>query len=291
VSVRHETEVTAGIPSPLNALAVCALALCAMLMAGVALGAAAFSLAIDAGHDRAVLENNPRALPSFSSPVWIAAGTLLNESVVLLALFIGMKRTNAARARVLPLGRPRPSSLVAAVLVVFGVAPLADAAAELCRRWVGSDVTATELVANAARGAGPGALVLLIFSLAIVPAVVEEAMFRGFVTAAFPRSQTAALLIPSLLFAGFHLEPTQAAGTLVLGFGFAAARLCTGSLVPGIAAHAVYNAAVIFSLRHADLPPPGQPIAAQPIAIGLGVAALGMALLLRERRRMLRGAG
>jgi membrane protease YdiL (CAAX protease family) len=286
VSDRHETEGSAGIPSPLHALAVLALALCAMLAAGAALGSVAFALAIEAGQDRAVLEKNPRALPTFSSPAWIAGGTLVNEAVVALALYIGMKRSGVARARVLPLAVPKPSSVLAAVLLVFGLAPLADVAAELCQRWVGSDLTATELVANVARSASPGALVLLLFALAVVPALVEEAMFRGFVTLAFLRSGIAALVIPSVLFAGFHLEPTQAAGTLVLGFGFAAARLLTGSLLPSIIAHAVYNAAVIFTVRHSDLPAPGRAIEPLPVVIGLGIAALGLALLLRERRAL-----
>ena len=225
------------------------------------IGVIATSAAIAAGHSPEALKVQSRALPLFSSPLWIAAGTLANESAVALTLLVALRRLKLSRERVLPLKRPAPSSIFAALLVVFGAAPLADAAAELCHRWVGSDLTATELVATAARGAGPGSLVLLIFALAVVPAVVEESMFRGFVTAAFAKSPLAAFLVPTLLFGAFHLEPTQAAGTLVLGAGFALARLWTGSLVPGIVVHAVYNAAVIFAVRYSDeVPQPGRPI-------------------------------
>jgi membrane protease YdiL (CAAX protease family) len=257
----------------------------AMLAAGLVIGVIATSAAIAAGHSPEALKSNPRALPLFSSPVWIAAGTLANESAVAFTLFVAMRRLKPPVARVLPLKRPAPSSIFAALLIVFGAAPFADAAAELCHRWVGSDLTATELVSTAARAAGPGTFALLIFALAVVPAVVEESMFRGFITAAFEKSPLAALLWPTLLFAAFHLEPTQAAGTLILGAGFALARLWTGSLVPGIVVHAVYNAAVLVAVRYSDeVPQPGRPIEIAPLAAGLGLAAAGVALLARQRR-------
>jgi membrane protease YdiL (CAAX protease family) len=257
----------------------------AMLAAGLVIGVVATTVAIGAGHSPEALKSNPRALPLFSSPVWIAAGTLANESAVAITLLVAMRRLKLSTERVLPLKRPGPSSVFAALLIVFGAAPLADAAAELCHRLVGSELTATELVTTAARAAGPGTLALLIFALAVVPAVVEESMFRGFITAAFEKSPLAALLWPTLLFGAFHLEPTQAVGTMILGAGFAIARLWTGSLVPGIVVHAVYNTAVILAVRYADVPQPGRSIELAPLAMGLGLAAVGVALLERGRRR------
>jgi len=256
----------------------------AMLAAGLVIGVIATSAAIAAGHSPEALKSNPRALPLFSSPFWIAAGTLANESAVALTLLVALRRLKPPAERVLPLKRPAPSSIFAALLIVFGAAPFADAAAELCHRWVGSDLTATELVSTAARAAGPGTMLLLIFALAVVPAVVEESMFRGFITAAFEKSPLAALLWPTLLFGAFHLEPTQAVGTMILGAGFALARLWTGSLVPGIVVHAVYNAAVLVAVRYSDeVPQPGRPIELAPLAVGLGLAAVGVALLARGR--------
>jgi len=286
VSIRHETEGREGIPSPLHALTVAAVALGGMLVAGFVYGMVAVSAAVASGYDQKTLEANPRLLPAYSSPTWIAAGAILNEAVVAIALYVAIRWLHASPARVLPLRRPRPSSILAAVLVIFGVAPLADLAGDLCRRWLGSDVTATEIVAGAARGAGPAELAFLIVAIGVAPALVEEAMFRGFVTAAFARSEAAALLLPTLLFAAFHLEPTQVAGTLVLGFGFAVARLCTDSLIPCMVAHAVYNSAVVFTLRYTDLGLPDHPIEPAPIAFGLGLSAFGMALLARERRAL-----
>jgi membrane protease YdiL (CAAX protease family) len=268
-------------------LVVCAIAMAAMLAAGLVIGVIATTAAIAAGHSPEVLKANPRALPLFSSPVWIAAGTLANESAVAITLLVAIRWLKPPEERVLPLRLPAPSSIFAALLVVFGAAPFADAAAELCHRAVGSDLTATELVSTAARAAGPGTLVLLIFALAVVPAVVEESMFRGFITAAFPKSKVAAFVWPTLLFGAFHLEPTQAVGTVVLGAGFALARLWTGSLIPGIVVHAVYNAAVILAVRYGESPEPGKAIELVPLAAGFGVSALGVALLARARRRAL----
>ena len=111
-------------------------------------------------------------------------------------------------------------------------------------------------------------------------------MFRGFITAAFPRSKVAAFVWPTLLFGAFHLEPTQAAGTVVLGAGFALARLWTGSVVPGMVVHAVYNTAVIMAVRYGEPPEAGKSIELTPLALGLGVSAVGVALLARQRRAL-----
>ena len=151
---------------------------------------------------------------------------------------------------------------------------------------VKSDLTAAELVSTAARGTGTVGLLLLIFALAVVPALVEESMFRGFVTAAFAKSKLAAFVFPTLLFGVFHLEPTQAVATMVLGAGFALARLWTGSLVPAIIAHAAHNTTVLLAVRYGSEPPPsgGKSIELLPIALGLLVSALGVVLLARARR-------
>jgi len=166
--------------------------------------------------------------------------------------------------------------------LVFGLAPLADVVAELCRRLTGSELTAAKIVATAAKGADPLGLLLLLISLAVLPALVEEALFRGFVTAAFAKSWPLALIAPSILFGVFHLEPTQAAGTIVLGLGFGTVRLLTGSIVASTVAHFLYNATVIMVVRSSTTPPEYS-IELMPVLVGLALAGFGLLLLIRER--------
>jgi membrane protease YdiL (CAAX protease family) len=147
------------------------------------------------------------------------------------------------------------------------------------------DVTASRLVINAAKNASTGGLVFLLFGLAVMPALAEEALFRGLLTAPFERRFWLGMLVPSVLFGLFHLEPTQAAGTVILGVGFAAARLCTGTLVTGIIAHFVYNAAVILTVRFTDTTEHHE-ISLVPVLGGLGLCFVGALLLLREKKML-----
>jgi uncharacterized protein len=272
------------IPSRLQAIALWFLAGVAMLVVGFGVALASVALSVAGGMDATKL-SDPAASPMFSSPSAIAVGVIANEIALAAVLGLALWITKPAPAAVLPVRGTRFLGFAGALLSVFGLAPAADAAAELCHRVVGNEITAAKIVASAAQAATPGEMVLLIVCLALAPALVEEAMFRGYVTAAFARgSMAGALFVPSLMFGLFHLEPTQVAGTIVLGFGFGLARLCTDSLLPGIVAHAVYNGAVIFAVRHSGTPIESHDIELVPILIGLGISALGVLLLVRERR-------
>jgi uncharacterized protein len=82
---------------------------------------------------------------------------------------------------------------------------------------------------------------------------VEELFFRGFVFGLYRRRQPvwAAYLVSSVLFTLLHLEPTRmnvaqmaglSAGILLLALMLTWLYQHTGSLYPGILAHAVNNA-------------------------------------------------
>ena len=120
---------------------------------------------------------------------------------------------------------------------------------------------------------------VLLASLSLLPALVEESMFRGYMTAAFLRlSFWTRAVLPSLFFGVFHLEPAQGAATALLGFGFGLARLYSGSLLPSMLAHAVYNASVLLVARSV----PGvedHEIEVLPVVIGAGLLALGVGIL------------
>jgi uncharacterized protein len=100
---------------------------------------------------------------------------------------------------------------------------------------------------------GPLAFALLLVLAGIFAPCVEELFFRGFVFGLYRRRQPvwAAYLVSSVLFTLLHLEPTRmnvpqmaglSAGILLLALMLTWLYQRTGSLYPGILAHAVNNA-------------------------------------------------
>jgi sodium transport system permease protein len=161
---------------------------------------------------------------------------------------------------------------------VFGIVPRSDGGtAALLERLV--------------RGHSATVLVLL---LGVLPAFAEEALFRGWSFRGL-RSQmsgTAAVVLSAVLFGAFHLEPERMAFTTALGLALGFLALRTGSLCPGILAHALHNGiTVAFAKASLDGAPDGLPAlvlggeSAALGAAGLAVAAAGLALTWLATRR------
>ena len=88
-------------------------------------------------------------------------------------------------------------------------------------------------------------LALLAFSVAILTPFAEELLFRGFIIGMLLKrySDTQAIVISSLIFAIAH-EPIA----MVLAFGggllYGWVRVRTGSILPGMIAHAIWNGVI-----------------------------------------------
>lgn len=271
------------IPSVLQAVLIWLSAAAVMLAASMAVATAAAAVAVADGVPPLKLLTDPTTSPLLNDPVWIAVGTAANGLAVGLVLLVWVLGLRPAPALAFPLQRPSALAVVGSLLVVFGLAPLAELAGAVADRIVQGDVTAARIITAAAKNASTGELALLLVCVAVLPAVFEEAMFRGLVTATFARhSYVMGLVVPSILFGIFHLEPTQIAGTIVLGFGFGIARLHTGSLVSCALAHGIYNAAVVLAVRHADVGH-DRSFSPGPLLLGALLFALGMFLLRRAR--------
>ena len=96
---------------------------------------------------------------------------------------------------------------------------------------------------------------LVVVVLAIVPAVCEELVFRGWMLSALagealsPGRQFTAVVVQAALFAVVHLLPERLPTTFAMGLILGWVALRTGSLLPGIICHAVHNAVpVVISL-------------------------------------------
>ena len=279
------------IPSPLQA-GVLWLFTMVLVVAGTAgVGVAAAIVAVSTGLpvERAVmLLSDQKSSPLVTSPTWIAISVLVSEALIGLTVWRFLRRHRLFLREACPLRVPSLRDMVGALLCVFGLSPLANMLAELVRRQLPRDVNAETVIVALARDVAPLELLGVILATALVPAIFEELLFRGLLTRAFlGRGNLLALSVPSLMFGVFHLDPTQAAGTFVLGIGFGIARLYTDSVLTSIMCHFVYNAYVLI-----DVFAGGQIGSTElylgRVGLGLLLAAVGFGLIVLdpgERRR------
>lgn len=91
----------------------------------------------------------------------------------------------------------------------------------------------------------------LIFSIALVPAVCEEVIFRGYLLRLFEKSTGVlwAIFITGLLFGAFHLRVTQLIPLSLIGVLLAWVTIQSGSLIPAIIMHLVHNGATVIAVH------------------------------------------
>jgi membrane protease YdiL (CAAX protease family) len=115
---------------------------------------------------------------------------------------------------------------------------------------------------------GPNFLPLVLFHVAVVPAICEEIMYRGYIQTMFRRSMPvwAALALTGIIFGLYHVRMTQVIPLSVIGILLAYLTYASKSLYPAIAAHFVNNAGsvvaafyypdVMFSTEATEVMPP-----------------------------------
>jgi hypothetical protein len=187
---------------------------------------------------------------------------------------------------ILPWRRPRPAEIGAAIAGTLGLNHLLT----LYGAWQDRVLPAPEILRAlydsllAYRGPADFALLLAVFAL--VPAVCEEMLFRGFLQSGLERllgRPARAVAAGALIFGVFHLDPWRFVGIVVLGLFLGHLRSATGSLLPAIVAHAANNIVSVTlaaSGRLAEERPPGSAIT---VAVALLLVAVAT-LLLRESR-------
>jgi ABC-2 type transport system permease protein/sodium transport system permease protein len=137
------------------------------------------------------------------------------------------------------------------------------------------------------RGLAPAVKVMLV----VVPALLEEWFFRGFLYSAIRRraNALATIALTAAAFGVLHLlSPGLGAGRVLssalMGVALGAVREASGSVLPGMLLHAVHNGVLVLMLRHdAD---EAQELQAWWIVAGLAASALGAGLVWLGRRRI-----
>ena len=143
--------------------------------------------------------------------------------------FVGMMRLNPVKIRVVLL----------AVVVEICVSPLAGLCNLITQLFTPNTVEVT-----IGEYAGQTPYWLMIISLALIPAIVEEIAMRGVVLSAFSRSgrKFAAILFMSLCFGLIHGNINQFAYAFVIGTVMAIVDEAADSIFPSMAMHLFTNA-------------------------------------------------
>jgi sodium transport system permease protein len=190
------------------------------------------------------------ALPQPETFRDLAVLTVVTQLVVIgtPALLMTIMLTRSP-ARTLSLRLPPLASVPAAVLLAVALHPLAGAVNQLVQRlYPVSERMQQSLAALMADPPGAWQMVLV---LGLVPAVIEELAFRGFMLSGFRRlgHKWRAIALSSFFFGITHAIFQQSIVACLLGLLIGYLVVQTGSLLPGIAFHFVHNSLALLATR------------------------------------------
>lgn len=120
---------------------------------------------------------------------------------------------------------------------------------------------------------GVGYFFLQILLLAILPAIGEEILFRGFVARSFKaKSYMFAVILSGFFFAIFHGSPVQLIHQMLLGMVLAFVYFTSGSLYLAVGVHFLNNF-IAICLQHIEylMYPEGTAVATMPIGATIGI--------------------
>ena len=184
---------------------------------------------------------------------WLPAFVLLPQVFVLVHLAFVMKRKGRGLGSDLAFRFEWIDIPIGAAVAFVGLM-VAGGVGLIVAELLGEDPTAAvaDLLEESQDGSGVSGWIILVAVLGatLVP-VTEELLFRGLWWSALTKrgsTPVAALLLSSLAFTVFHLEPFRSPVIFVLGLALGWARLWTGRLGAAIVAHGLVNALAFTTL-------------------------------------------
>lgn len=168
---------------------------------------------------------------------------LVYSGTMLVAIFFGVWITRSNREFLFPLSTPRRDYLAPALGAGLGAGMVGNVIATLLTVLLA--LGGVQVVDNVPSFSGGAATTLLtFFTVAALPAVLEELLFRGVLLQPLRRyGDRVAILLSALLFALCHPSLPQAVNAFLMGLCFGVFAVRSGSLVIPMLIHLVYNAA------------------------------------------------
>lgn len=141
----------------------------------------------------------------------------------------------------LPLKRPQASVTVASVLIALAVSVLGSILTSAIGRVFGF-VGLIPIMPDISVSLTPTGLIAALVNICILPAFVEEFVFRGVLLQSLRRfGDGFALAISSIIFSMLHLNFIQAPVALLTGFVIGYFVIRTGSVLTGVIIHFINN--------------------------------------------------
>ncbi len=191
----------------------------------------------------------------------------------------------------LGLRRPSGAAVGAAVLGAVGLNWILTLAGELQERVFPTPEPLRRFFEDLLVYRGLIDFVALLLVLAVVPAICEELLFRGFLQTGLVRvlgGEGRGVVVSALLFAAFHLDPWRFTGVFVLGLFLGTLVVRSGSLWPAVVAHAINNTmsiALAAARGENTGSPTGEGLPGGLAGVAAAVASVGVGLwFLRQGR-------
>lgn len=183
------------------------------------------------------------------SPRGIAVAALALDVALMAVVYVRVVRPGAISWHRMGLERAGLRRRVLLGLAFGFLLLVASAVLESMMERLGIRQTQTQLFGSV-RGASPAEFLLVLIAGAIVAPVVEEIYFRGFVFRAYldQKGLRRAFVYSAGLFAIVHLNLAAFVPIFTMGLLLSLFYRRTESLIPGIVAHAVNNAAAFLLL-------------------------------------------
>ena len=222
------------------------------------------------------------------------------QGVGLALVAVAFARLSTPRVRrFLRLGAPDARLLGASILGVLLLVPVVQAVGEWNRLlpvpdWL-VEMEAQQMALIAAVLGRADAWLFNLVLLAAVPAVCEELLFRGFFQRFVEKAVGVggAIALSGVLFALYHLRPTQILPLALVGLYLAYVVWRTDSLLTGMAVHFVHNGLVVIVAVFVEgVADPDAAFALPiPLVVACGVAFGALMFWLHPRRGAGRRAG
>ncbi len=152
----------------------------------------------------------------------------------------------------------------------------------------------TEEIASMLSFGGDIPLLLLgLFTVAVVAPIAEELFFRGLLQRSFEEERTPvfAITLSALIFSFLHLQPTTFFGIAILGLLFGYLAWASGSILPGMLLHALWNGTqlLIENLAPAGVSEVEETLTPDQLFTLLPFTLLALLTIARIVRRIARG--
>lgn len=211
---------------------------------------------------------------SFAQIKWGFGGVVIQQLIILLCPVLYAWYMKADAKKLFSIKKPKVSQVAGCIL--FGIA------AFLCAMIIGALLVpffpeSTDGLTQLDDMLTSQPAVVLILVVALMPAIGEELLFRGFVMGTLKNKCTGviAVLVTTLLFAAYHMSLIKMFTIGIIGFGLTYAAYKSGSIVTSMCMHFLNNLLSVLITKY-----PKQMQSALPVLFKESLSASDLLLMI-----------